>query len=483
MTARDMERVLSVCLSLTAQRDREALLSSILDTAMDIAHCDAGTLYLLEADGLHFCRMNTRSLGIRQGGHADPIQLPPVPMEPQYVSAWVALHGQSINVADVRNDDHFDFSGSLRYDAMTGYRTKSMLVVPMSNDQGELIGVMQLINALNESGAAIPFAPDDELLVSAIASQAALSIVNMQYAEQITSLLDSLVGALSSAIDERSPYNAHHTRNMVAIAEEFLNDLERTNDPLAFDEKKRRAFLMSIWLHDVGKLTVPLEIMDKESRLGQSIVNVRARFRAIALLLRIAFLDGTLCEADYEAQRAQLDGALEFIERINVSGFLSDAELAQVEALALCRYTDEAGALQPWMTEDELARLRVRKGTLTDEEREIMQNHVVLTAKILSHVSFPKLYSSVPSWAGAHHELLNGSGYPAHLTADRIPTEVRLLTILDVFEALTAQDRPYKPALPVSKALAILHTMADEGALVDRFEQSRAWEPVIGSGV
>ena len=487
MTARDMERVLSVCLSLTAQHDREALLSSILDTAMDIGRCDAGTLYLLEDDGLHFCRMVTRSLGIRQGGHADPIRLPPVPLEEQYVSAWVALHGQMINVPDVRADGNFDFSGSLRYDAMTGYQTKSMLVVPMSNDQGDLIGVMQLINALDSDGNTIAFDPDAELLVSAIASQAALSIVNMQYAEQITALLNSLVGALSSAIDERSPYNAHHTRNMAAIAEEFLNDLDRTGDPLAFDGKRRRAFLMAIWLHDVGKLTVPLEIMDKESRLGADIADVRARFRAIELLRRIAFLEGKLTSEESERQRAKIADALALIERINVAGFLPDADLAALNALAAETYSDETGAVQPWLTEPELERLRVRKGTLTDAEREIMQNHVVLTAKILGHVSFPKLYSSVPRWAGAHHELLNGAGYPAHLTAKDIPTEVRLLTILDVFEALTAQDRPYKPALPVRKAFEILHSMADEGALdaalLGRFEQSRAWEPVIGHGV
>ena len=480
MTDQDMERLLSVCLELTAQKDREALLSTILDTGMDLSNCDAGTLYLLEDDGLHFCRMVTRSLGIRQGGHADPINLPPVPLEEKYVSSWVALHNETINVADVRTDAHFDFTGSLRYDAMTGYRTKSMLVVPMSNDKGELIGVMQLINALDEYGEAVPFASEKELLVSAIASQAALSVVNMQYNEQITALLDSLVGALSSAIDQRSPYNAHHSRNMARLAEAFLDDLERRNDPHAFDENRRRAFLMTIMLHDVGKLTVPLEIMDKESRLGPALCAVRDRFRAIALLQRISRLEGRISEAEYAAQSAELSDALDFIERINVAGFLPDADLAKLGELERKSYTDESGAQQPWLTGAELHQLRVRKGTLTDEEREIMQGHVVLTSKILSHVSFPKLYQPVPKWAGAHHELLNGKGYPDHLHAEAIPTEVRLLTILDVFEALTAQDRPYKPPMPVEKALAILHSMVDEGALdaelLALFERSRPWE-------
>ncbi len=482
MTDENMNKVLSVCLELTIQRDRETLLSMILDTGMDIAHCDAGTLYLLEDDGLHFCRMFTRSQHIRQGGHADPIKLPPVPLEPKYVCSWVALNKQMINVADVRTDEHFDFTGSLRYDAMTGYRTKSMMVVPMSNDKGELIGVLQLINALDENGETIAFDPESELLISAISSQAALSIVNMQYAEQITALLDSLVGALSSAIDQRSPYNAHHTRNMAALAEAFLDDLSRRNDPLAFDENRRRAFLMSVWLHDVGKLTVPLEIMDKESRLGPGMKDVRERFQMIRLLQRIEMLEGRTDAETYADQCAELDKAIQLIERVNAQGYLPDAELAAIDALSGKTYYDEDGVEQPWLTDDELVKLRIRKGTLTDDERSIMQSHAVITAKILSHVAFPRIYSSVPVWAGAHHELLNGKGYPAHLSAEQIPVEVRLLTILDVFEALTARDRPYRPAMPLEKALRILHSMVDEGAidgeLLALFERSRPWEAV-----
>ena len=265
----------------------------------------------------------------------------------------------------------------------------------------------------------------------------------------------------------------------------MLDDLDRRNDPNAFDENRRRAFLMCIRLHDVGKLTVPLEIMDKESRLGPAITHIRDRFRTIALLQRISMLEGRTDPSEYERQSVELADALALTERINTEGFLTDAELAAVDALSEKRYTDESGALLPWFTPDELEKLHVRKGTLTDEEREIMQNHVVLTSKILSHVSFPKLYSPVPRWAGAHHELLNGKGYPAHLTAEDIPQEVRLLTILDVFEALTAHDRPYKPPMPVEKALSILRSMAEEGsidgALLGLFERSRAWEAVLHS--
>ena len=477
-----LRRFLEVCTALSSERDREALLSTILDTAMDLASCDAGTLYLLEEDGLHFCRMVTRSKGVRQGSHEGPIILPPVPLEPQYVSALAALSGEVIHVADVRNDARFDFSGSLRYDAMTGYVTRNMLVVPMTNDRGERIGVMQLINALSPAGRPVPFGAEAEQLIPALASLSAISITNMQYAEQITDLLDSLIGALSQAIDERSPYNANHTRNMVRYAEAFLDYLERIGHPWAFDREKRRTFLMSVWLHDVGKLAVPPEVMDKESRLGPALPPVRERLRVIGLLGELARLRGELDGEAAAGLAAELAGAAALIDRVNAADYLSDELLQQVDRLAEKTYRDENGVLLPWITEEEHTALSIRKGTLTAAERRVMEGHVVVTGRILSQVAFPKEYAQVPVWAAAHHEQLNGKGYPGHLTAEEIPPEVRLLTVLDVFDALTARDRPYKPAMPPEKALSILHSMVDEGSLdggiLKLFEESKAWEGV-----
>ena len=480
MKSDDVKRFLDISIALTSERDREALLSSILDTAMDIADCDAGTLYLLEGNALRFCRMVTRSMGVRQGGHDAPITLPPVPMEEKYVSAWCAIHAETINVADVRTEPRFDFSGSIRYDNMTGYRTKSMLVVPMRNDRGELIGVTQLINAQNEAGETVPFPEDAVLLIEAVSSQAAISITNMKYSQEITLLLDSLVSALSTAIDERTPYNANHTRNMVKYGTAFLNWLDAGGHPWAFSAEKRRAFLMAVWLHDVGKLVVPLEVMDKESRLGSKLREVKERLATIGLLGRIDKLEGRKSGDEYAFLISDLAAAEALIEKANRAGFLPDETLAEIEKLADRTYTDESGAVLPWITGAERDALSVRKGTLTPAERGIMESHVVVTAKILRDVYFPKTYHNVPRWAAAHHELLNGRGYPDHLTAEDIPDEVRLLTILDVFDALTARDRPYKPAMPVEKALSILHSMVSEGAIdgkiLELFEKSKAWE-------
>lgn len=478
-----IEKFLEICLAITAERDREALLTRILDTAMDISSCDAGTLYLAESDGLHFCRMATRSQNIRQGGHGDPITLPPVPLEEEYVCSWAAIHQEPLNIEDVHTDSRFDFTGSLRYDAMTGYHTLSMLVVPMTNDRGSLIGVMQLINAMDGFGSIIPFHPDLEMLVSALASQAAISITNMQYAEQVTSLLDSLVNALSKAIDERSPYTANHTQNMALLAGHFFDFLDRTGNPWSFSPEKRRAFLMSVLLHDVGKLAIPLEVMDKESRLSSSLPALQQRIRIIGLLDRIALLEGRIPAEEFTRRTEEREKALSFIDRVNTAGFLPDADLAAVEELAGRTFIDENGRELPWITGAEHACLSIRKGTLTDAERETIRSHVEITERILSNVSFPEAYSSVPAWASSHHEFLNGKGYPKHLTAPDIPPETRLLTILDVFEALTARDRPYKRAMPVEKALSVLQSMVQEGSidgdLLSLFIESRAWEAVL----
>lgn len=481
MTQEQIKDLLGVCVALSAERDREALLFRILDTAMDLTRCDAGTLYLLEKDGLHFCRMVTRSFGIRQGGAEAPITLPPVPLRPSHVCARAVLEQALINVPDVKNDTRFDFSGAARYDQMTGYSTRSMLVVPLTNDKGRIIGVLQLINALRENGEITAFGSALELPVSALASQAAISLTNMQYADKVQGLLDSLVRALSEAIDARTPYNANHSRNMARYAARFLDWLEQSGQAWQFPLEKRRAFLMSVLLHDVGKLTIPLSVMDKESRLGDALAAVEQRFATMELLDKIAFLERAIPQEAWDARKQQRAEALALIRAANTAGFLPDEKICAIREIAARTYTDENGQTKPWLTENERVCLSVQKGTLTGEERKVMESHVQMTAKILGQVDFPEEYAAVPVWAAAHHELLNGKGYPAHQTD--LPEEVRLLTILDIFDALTARDRPYKKPMPIDRVFAILHSMVDEGALdggiLELFEKSNAWDEVI----
>ena len=317
------------------------------------------------------------------------------------------------------------------------------------------------------------------MLITDITELASLKI---RYAQQITTLLDSLVKAFSTAIDERSHYTANHTRNMVKMGESFLGWLDQSDAQKKIAKDRRRAFLMSVWLHDVGKLTIPLEIMDKATRLGEHMGEIEIRLDRIHLLDRIAMLEGRMTKEEYEDKEAKRGQMADEIRRIDRAGFLSDEDLAYIASLEELTYEEEDGSLQKFLTEEEVECLKIRKGTLTDEERTQMQDHVVLTKKILDKVEFPEAYAKVPLWASMHHEFINGSGYPDHRKKEEIPVEVRLLTILDIFEALTAKDRPYKKPFAPERAFQILHGMASDGYLdpdiLGLFEQSRAWEGI-----
>ncbi len=464
---------------LAAEKDHERLLELILRKAMEVADADAGTLYSLTANELRFRIMITKSMGFFKGGKGDPIDLPPVRLTPENVCAAAVLERKLINVPDVYASDSYDFSGPRRYDSMTGYKTTSVLVVPMENDVGEVIGVLQLINAQDENGAVVPFASDEEQVLSSIASQAAICLTNVLYAEQITELLHGFVRVMSTAIDARSPYNANHTRNMARYAGRFFDYEDRVGGKYALPPEKREELILSVWLHDIGKLVTPAEVMDKGTRLGAHLRHLEDRFRRAMLLIKLARAEGTITKEDADHAISELSDDLEFVRRIDGGGFLNDDDYARVLALREKTYREEDGSDVALLTDEEFVCLSIRKGTLTDAEREIMQQHVVMTAKMLSGLRFPHVYEHIPQWAGSHHEYLDGKGYPAHLSGEAIPWQVRFLTILDIFEALTARDRPYKPPMPAERAFGILSSMVDEGKidgdLFREFRESRAW--------
>ncbi len=310
-----------------------------------------------------------------------------------------------------------------------------------------------------------------------------LTELKLRYARDIELLLDSLVKALSAAIDERSHYNANHTRNMVKMAEAFMDWMESNGNPWGYNEVRRQVFIMSVGLHDVGKLTVPLEIMDKATRLGPRLEIIRERFAKLNLLYRIAMLERRISADQYHQSIAEAEETLAFICRVNAVGFLPDDDFQKVQDLASRTFTDENGTIRRLLEDQEITMLSIRKGTLTAHERSLMQEHAASTWNILNQVHFPEEFASVPVWAVSHHELLNASGYTKGQSGKEIPREVRLLTILDIFEALTAKDRPYKPAIPLEKAWSILDNMVQEGALDGKmlvaFRKSRAWEQIV----
>lgn len=472
--------LLDLGIMLSSEKDDEILLEKITRAAMYITGADGGTLYILDDNQLHFKIMITKSKNFFKGGKGDPIDLPPVPLKKENVCAASVLERKLINIPDAYDNNRYDFSGPRRYDAINGYKTTSILVVPMVNDKDDVIGVMQLINATDYCGNVIPFPYEDEKILSTIASQAAISLTNMNYSRQVTELLNGFVKVMSTGIDARTPYNANHTKNMVKYGEKFFEFEKSTSGRWNIDEQTKRELLMSVWLHDIGKLITPLEIMDKNSRLGEGLEAVENRFRRILLLNRLSYAEGKITKAQFEENDSAISDDLAFIRTTNNDDFLSDEKLARIDGLKNKTFIDDDGTETPYITEKEHSQLSIRKGTLTQEERSIMQGHVVMTSKMLSGLEFPKEYSNVPFWAGSHHEFLNGLGYPNHLKAEDIPWQVRLITILDVFEALTARDRPYKPPMPVEKAFGILDFMVKDGQvdpeILEEFKKSNAWD-------
>lgn len=479
----NLDNILDIATALSTERNFCKLFDKILIEAMSITNCDGGTLYINYDEHLHFRIMKTVSMNIYLGADGKEIALPPVPLKMQNVCAYAVLTKKPINVNDVYNCENFDFSGPKKYDSITGFKTKSMLVVPMENHYGDVVGVLQLINALDEYGNIISFDKKFERVINSLTSLAAVSITNMNHLIDVKALFASFVSAISSAIDERTPYNASHTRNMVIYGDRFIDYINDKYDrgELQWDinENHKEQILMSIWLHDMGKMTTPLAVMNKETRLGQDFDKIKDKFIKIRLLNRIEFLEGKISNEIYLKRDEEIRLSWETIKKADTEGFLQDDTLSGIKAISGRTYEDEDGNINPWLSDKEMEMLKVRKGTLTRDERLIMENHVVITEQLLKQINFTGDYNHVVEWASAHHEYLDGTGYPNHLTAESLSREVRLITILDIYDALTARDRPYKKPLPVEKALCVLEDMVKEGKLdgelVELFKESHAW--------
>lgn len=476
-----LERLTDIAIALSAEKDIDILLDRILNEAMDITSCDGGTVYILEGDKLYFRNVITKSKGTYFGGPGNPEPpMPPITLARTHVCACAAIDNRKINIEDVYLSEEFDFTGARKFDESTGYRTGSMLVLPMEDEKGHVIGVLQLINAQNEAGERVAFAPKYEDIISALTSLAAVSLNNRRLLKSVQDILHSFVEVMVEAVDARSSYNANHTRHMVLYAEKFLDYCHENNIINVVNPEKEDAFLMSVWLHDIGKLVIPIELMDKASRLGDREDAVRNRLTIGMLQERIrSFEKPDERQAALENEQ-KLKGALTLIESANNAGFLTDEMLEELRSFSGLTCMGADGERIPILTEDELDGITVRKGTLTVKERGVMESHVVYTARMLAKMKFDGEYSSVPIWASDHHEYINGTGYPNQKKGEEIPSEVRLITILDIYDALTAEDRPYKPAMPKDKAIKILREMVGEGKidgdLLELFVESKAWE-------
>lgn len=494
-----INRLSEIGIALSAEHDLDKLLEMIMDEARRFTMADAGTLYILENESLHFKIMQNDTFKVRMGGTSGrDIKLPPVAMVKSNVSAYCAMTGESVNIPDVYHAQGFDFTGPRKYDEATGYRSKSMLVVPMKNQDGDVIGVVQLLNAKNSlTSEVVPFEEQFVALTRSLASQAAVAITNAKLLGDMENLFDSFVNVMATAIDERSPYTGGHIKKVAELGVMMVEVLNEINDGKHPDLKltnmdkfvgKRyskdqlKEMRIAGWMHDIGKITSPVHVVDKSTKLEtiiDRIALVNQRFGTIMLALRSDWLEKKISmmeagssageilaeESLFNDHIAKLREDLAFIATNNRGGeFMDDSKVARIQEIASRKFILD-GVEQNYLTEDEALNLCIRKGTLLESERKIMQDHIVLTIKMLEKIPFTKKLSNVTRFAGAHHECLDGTGYPNKLKGDEIPFEGRILALVDFFEALTATDRPYKKPMPIKKALEILQMEVDHNKL------------------
>lgn len=484
------EKLVLVGRALTAEKDYNKLLELILYEARKISNADGGTLYILEDNKLYHKIMQNSSLNIFLGGGGEPISFKPLDMVEELIAPYTAIHKKPVNIPDVYHTELFDFTGPKNFDKEVGYTTKSMLVFPLINRKDDVIGVVQLINAM-DGEELVPFDEMSVEIAMTMSSQAGLALENMQYVEEIKELYDSFVAVLVTAIDERTPYNANHSRNVAIFTERLArainNHKEGKYGEIYFDEEHIRRLVMSAWLHDIGKVTVPEEVMNKPTRLSTDIEFVLNRLKLIGALVDQRYYKCLAMSNDdkikekatqiWENDLTILEEAKEIVNIANNPSTFVDEELRnKITKIYEYRFDEIEESI---LTQREYEFLIIPKGTLTENEREIMENHVVTTEKMLSKIKFPKDLSMVPFWAVHHHELLDGTGYFRGLKAEDIPLEVRMLTIIDIYDALTATDRPYKKGMPPEKAFFILGKMVEEGKLdgdvLYIFQNSDAW--------
>lgn len=463
---KDFEKIINIGISLSTEKDRNRLLMAILDNGMEITNCDASTLYLYEDGKLVFKFMKTISQGVNRGMDQPIDDLPPVPLKEENVCSYAAIHREVVNIPDVYASSRFDFSGPRQYDSLTGYRTQSQLVVPLENNENELIGVLQLINAMDEAQNVIAFDEQYELIIRSLGAMAAIELTNLSYVDALKAQIYSFVEALTTALEERTPYNALHTRNVERYASmlaDYINELHMQGKCEEFFEPGRKEQLMlAALIHDIGKMVIPLSIMNKATRLDQMIGKVDDRFALLHALYEVDMLRGRITQEEYERTTEQLRADLAFIHEIDTVDYVDDEAYEHIQKLGEKQHVSEDGTVLPYLTEREVSCLSIRSGTLTMEERKEMENHVVMTSKILDKVKFYPGFSMVPKWVGAHHEYLDGSGYPNQLQGEELDFETRLLTVVDIYDALAATDRPYKKPIPREKAIEILRSMAEK---------------------
>ena len=472
------EQLLGIGVSLSRERDIEKLLEIILLAAKDVTNADGGTLYRMSDDNaLKFAIVRNDSLGIAMGGTTG-VDIPFYPIQlhmedgsknTQMVASYAVHNDQSVNIADAYTEQGFDFSGTKNFDKKTGYKSQSFLTVPMKNHESEIIGVLQLINAKDRvTGETRAFSDADQRLAESLASQAAIALTNRLLINHLESLFESFISLINTAIDDKSPYTGGHCNRVPELTMMLAEAVSKYPlGPLrdfVMSDRDRYELRIAGLLHDCGKITTPVHVVDKATKLEtiyDRVHLVDTRFEVVKRDLQIAALRGEFDEAELEGKLKTLDDDRAFLRHTNIGGeFMRDEDVERIKQIAtVYRWVDPEGKDCNFLSADEVNNLTIRAGTLTMDERKVINRHIELTISMLEALPWPRHLTKVPEYAGGHHERMDGKGYPRGLTRDQMSIQARCMGIADIFEALTAKDRPYKKGKTLTESLNILGKM------------------------
>jgi len=492
--------------ALSAEKDHSRLLKMILAKSMDLCNADGGTLYLVyKKDRLSFSIIANKTLNIPPTPSIEvdfPLTAIPLYIDHQpnlkNVVCYCYHQNQTINITDIEKTKDFDFSGTHKIDEKLGYHSVSFLTIPLRDDKNNIIGILQLINAMDETtGKVIPFSEEKIHLAESLASQAAIILIKHELMQAQKVLFESLIQLIARAIDEKCSYTSKHCSRVPLLTMMIANAVNNASSgPLKDFHLTKDQFdelTIAAWLHDCGKISIPEYVINKAKKL-ETIIDrmelVDLRIEIIKRDLKIALLEKLLnshsvsmhpIEEAWQQSISELRQAQVFLKKVNIGGeFLTVDDKEKIKTLAKqYTYVSNDSSQLPLLTEEDVSNLSIERGTLNEKERKIIQNHVSVTQKMLSSLPYPDYLKKVPEIAGNHHESLNGKGYPHGVSGNQLSMQARIVTIADVFEALTAADRPYKTAKTLKESLSIMQEMKNKGQidpdLFDLFVQKKIY--------
>lgn len=477
--------------SLSSETDLDKIFDMILDEGVAFTKADGATIYKVndDATALEFEIIYNGTMQMRQGGSHGPVNWKPVPLydkhgnpELSHIVTAVYHKKKGLCFDDVYQTKEYDISGTISFDKSSNYRCESMLTLPLKDHEDTVLGVIQFINPLDENGKVSSFTDEHRAMLSSLASQAAIALSNRKLIESLENLLMEFMRSIASAIERKSKYSSDHITKVALLTDMIAKKINETDRghfaDVHFSANELKEISMAGWMHDVGKIITPEFVMDKSTKLERIMDGVElviARINNIKTLLK--YLRLKLSETEYQSfvkehfpiqvqdPESYMEEASHFIQKLNVGGeFVLDEDIARMREVASIDFEYDSQHYYI-LDETDQKNLSILRGTLNDEELKIMRSHVSVSWEMLSQLSFPKKYQNVALYASQHHEALNGKGYPRGLKNGQLPLQSRMIAVADIFEALTAADRPYKTPKTLAESLNIMANMVKYGHL------------------